>query len=186
MAYTAWSVVFGEQPTAAKWNQLGTNDAGFKDGTNIDTGAIIAAKIASGAVDGTKLSTGAILLGSTKITSNITTTSTSFVDATGLTSTVTVPAGGRSVLVMFEADRWACSTTGVGIYAQLLCDGVVIGTYTLTAHNTANGALPLMFFASNTPSSGSRVYKLQWKTDGGTITMTAGATQPAQLLVFAL
>lgn len=32
MAYTAWSVVYGEQPTAAKWNQLGANDAGFKDG----------------------------------------------------------------------------------------------------------------------------------------------------------
>lgn len=42
MAYTAWSVVFGEQPTAAKWNQLGANDAGFKDGTNIDNNAILA------------------------------------------------------------------------------------------------------------------------------------------------
>lgn len=41
MAYTAWSVVFGEQPTAAKWNQLGANDAGFKDGTNIDNNAIL-------------------------------------------------------------------------------------------------------------------------------------------------
>lgn len=40
MAYTAWSVVFGEQPTAAKWNQLGANDAGFKDATNIDALAI--------------------------------------------------------------------------------------------------------------------------------------------------
>lgn len=40
MAYTAWSVVYGEQPTAAKWNQLGANDAGFKDGTNIDNLAI--------------------------------------------------------------------------------------------------------------------------------------------------
>lgn len=29
MAYTAWSVVFGEQPSAAKWNQLGSNDAHF-------------------------------------------------------------------------------------------------------------------------------------------------------------
>lgn len=29
MTYTAWSVVFGEQPSAAKWNQLGTNDAHF-------------------------------------------------------------------------------------------------------------------------------------------------------------
>lgn len=35
MAYTAWSVVFGEQPTAAKWNQLGTNDAGLRDGSNM-------------------------------------------------------------------------------------------------------------------------------------------------------
>lgn len=47
MAYTAWSVVFGEQPTAAKWNQLGANDAGFKDGTNIDNLAILDRHIAA-------------------------------------------------------------------------------------------------------------------------------------------
>lgn len=41
MAYTAWSVVYGEQPTAAKWNQLGANDAGFRDGTNIDDNTIL-------------------------------------------------------------------------------------------------------------------------------------------------
>lgn len=29
MAYTSWSVVFGEQPSAAKWNILGSNDAHF-------------------------------------------------------------------------------------------------------------------------------------------------------------
>lgn len=29
MAYTAWSLVAGEQPTTAKWNILGTNDAYF-------------------------------------------------------------------------------------------------------------------------------------------------------------
>lgn len=29
MAYTAFSVVFGEQPSAAKWNTLGSNDAHF-------------------------------------------------------------------------------------------------------------------------------------------------------------
>lgn len=35
MAYVAWSVVFGEQPSAAKWNILGSNDASFNDGTGI-------------------------------------------------------------------------------------------------------------------------------------------------------
>ncbi len=29
MAYSSWSVVFGETPSAAKWNILGTNDAYF-------------------------------------------------------------------------------------------------------------------------------------------------------------
>lgn len=29
MAYASWSVSFGEQPSAAKWNILGTNDAFF-------------------------------------------------------------------------------------------------------------------------------------------------------------
>lgn len=55
MAYTAWSVVFGEQPTAAKWNQLGTNDAGFKDGTNIDNLAILNRHIADFAIEAKKM-----------------------------------------------------------------------------------------------------------------------------------
>lgn len=62
MAYTAWSVVFGEQPTAAKWNQLGTNDAGFKDGTNIDNLAITNAKLA-GSITYDKLASGTLVQG---------------------------------------------------------------------------------------------------------------------------
>jgi hypothetical protein len=56
MAYTAWSVVFGEQPTAAKWNQLGANDAGFKDGTNIDNLAILDRHIAANNLLANKIS----------------------------------------------------------------------------------------------------------------------------------
>lgn len=36
MAYQAWSVVFGEQPSAAKWNILGTNDARFESWITTD------------------------------------------------------------------------------------------------------------------------------------------------------
>lgn len=35
MAYTPWSVVYGEQPSATKWNILGQNDASFADGSGI-------------------------------------------------------------------------------------------------------------------------------------------------------
>jgi len=40
MAYASWSVVFGEQPSAAKWNILGTNDSFFNDqvGTDFSSG----------------------------------------------------------------------------------------------------------------------------------------------------
>lgn len=61
MAYTAWSVVYGEQPTAAKWNQLGANDAGFKDGTHIDDDAIIARHIANNAVSNAQMATDTFL-----------------------------------------------------------------------------------------------------------------------------
>lgn len=48
MAYQSWSVVFGEQPSAAKWNILGTNDASFNDGSGIANGAITPAKRSGG------------------------------------------------------------------------------------------------------------------------------------------
>ena len=40
MAYATWSVVFGEQPSASKWNILGTNDAFFYTYTGEGTNAI--------------------------------------------------------------------------------------------------------------------------------------------------
>lgn len=48
MAYAAWSVVFGEQPSAAKWNILGANDASFNDGTGIAASAITPEKLLTG------------------------------------------------------------------------------------------------------------------------------------------
>lgn len=40
MAYSAISFTFGEQPSAAKWNILGSNDSSFNDGTGIASDAI--------------------------------------------------------------------------------------------------------------------------------------------------
>lgn len=54
MAYAAWSVTAGEVPTSTKWNILGTNDAGFNDGTNIAAGAINNTHIAAAALVASK------------------------------------------------------------------------------------------------------------------------------------
>ncbi len=48
MAYASWSVTFGEQPSAAKWNILGTNDSSFNDGTGIAVSAITPEKLLTG------------------------------------------------------------------------------------------------------------------------------------------
>lgn len=48
MAYSAWSVVANEQPSVAKWNILGANDASFNDGTGIAVSAITPEKLLTG------------------------------------------------------------------------------------------------------------------------------------------
>lgn len=58
MAYQAWSVVFGEQPSASKWNILGTNDASFNDGSGIGDNAIIARHLSDGIVGSAEVATG--------------------------------------------------------------------------------------------------------------------------------
>lgn len=55
VTYVAWSVVFGEQPSAAKWNIIGTNMVGFNDGTALGDDIIHSRHIAwgdTGAVSG--------------------------------------------------------------------------------------------------------------------------------------
>lgn len=48
MAYASWSVSFGEQPSAAKWNIIGSNMAGFNDGSAIGASAITPEKLFTG------------------------------------------------------------------------------------------------------------------------------------------
>lgn len=70
MSYQSWSVVFGEQPSAAKWNILGTNDAAFNNGTGFAAGALgsDAASLANGIyVQGAKSIDGVLATGTTLI-----------------------------------------------------------------------------------------------------------------------
>ncbi len=53
--YAAWSVIAGEQPTAAKWNILGTNDASFNTGNGFNDNIIVTRHIADSQVTGAKI-----------------------------------------------------------------------------------------------------------------------------------
>lgn len=57
MTYTAWSVSYGEQPSSAKWNLLGANDASFNDGTGLPVGTCVqvAQNVTTAAATGTTI-----------------------------------------------------------------------------------------------------------------------------------
>jgi hypothetical protein len=105
MAYTSWSVIFGEIPSATKWNILGANDAAFNNGTGFATGAIATASLAANAI--TK---------ATQVWNNLTgasqsITSTSFVDVTGITGSLTTTGGDLLFIGTFSGYTGTTGTT---------------------------------------------------------------------------
>lgn len=130
MPYTAWSVIFGEQPSAAKWNQLGENDAGFKDGTNIDEGVILPAHL------------GDRLLASEQLGSQVQVTSTTPVDL--LTANITVSKDGARISILahhviqkITAAGWGSLLLYIDDVLQdfVIVDGVVSDWNILSLHH---------------------------------------------------
>lgn len=127
-------------------------------------------------------------LGYAEITSSVTTSSTSMVDATGLSSTVTIPSGGRDALITFHAPIFGITTaasvrlqvqiydvTGSAILMIGYCNivsGDFSSTFTLKARHSA-------------PAAGSRTYKVQFMTESGAVTarIYADSNSPAFILV---
>lgn len=126
-------------------------------------------------------------LGYAQITSNFTsTTVTTPIDVTSLTTTVTVPAGGRRIKVTAFSQAFnANGTVPKGVRCYILEDGTVINICNYDIYNTQAGyGIPMTVFASKIPSAGSHTYKVQMsQTTAGTMTTTAGATYPAFILV---
>lgn len=111
MAYAAWSVVFGEQPSASKWNILGTNDASFNDGTGIASSAITAVKL------GAHTGAGSLDVSTTGDKSVSTLTFTPRVVILFPNHTSSTSTGGISVGVMtsaFASSSAMAVNTGVG------------------------------------------------------------------------
>lgn len=180
MAYQSWSVVFGEQPSASKWNILGTNDASFNDGTGIGDDTIDSRHYVTNSIDGEHLATNTVRLGSST-TLGGTSTSTSFATATNGSIAVTVPAGGRSVLILFY----------ISVSENALLDWRVRKDATTTL---AQGRAPLnatggwtetvsAIVYDSAPSAGAHTYTFEFARATGAGTVTIGGGHMVVLLV---
>ena len=131
-------------------------------------------------IGNTDLSTSAITLGYAEITSQYQNTTYAGADITGLTTTVTVPSGGRRLKVTGFLPN-EVSSNAVDITLSIQEDGNTIGS---CVHGAATSRGIRTFIASKVASAGSHTYKIRWGGSGATtFTVDAAATAPAFILV---
>lgn len=170
MSYNAWSVIFGEVVSAAKWNILGTNDAAFNSG---------------GGVLGSGLATDAITLGYAQITSPfVGSATTSDQDITSLATTVTIPSGGRRIKItafIWYAGSSSAASSSLEIKIK---DGATVLAGQLVSTAGVSYGSPFNVMYSAVIAAGSHTYKVAVSNAGaGSPTVWAAATQPSFILV---
>ena len=185
--YTAVSFVTDELLTSTKMNLMGANDASFNNGNGFNDSAIITRHIATNAVDATKLATSAIKLGYAQITANFATSSTTYVQVTGLTAAVTIPAGGRMIEIEAYATSLGSGTAANGGVLSIWDGTVGSGTQLGQANSVpTSGVLNAFCIAKAyvTPSAGAKTYNIGLlASPGGTVTLINSATSPAYIIV---
>ncbi len=151
------------------------------DATTTAKGKLQLAGDLAGTAVAPTLSTSAITLGYAQITADITTTSTTAAQATGLTATVTIPAGGRRVkITAFTRRITNVNTTDIMLS---IWDGTVSSGTQLSQTNfyntTAGAGSTQTCIAIVTPASGSKTYNVGFHSAAGTTKIEAAATYPA-------
>lgn len=174
-----------------------TSNSGTVYGVGVTAGVIASAALLNtvntaalqvNSVGASNLATNAITLGYVQSTSDFTTTAGPS-DITGLSVTVTIPAGGRRIRITGFVGRGSASVANAGL-------GLIIYDVTASAQlaesdgatNASGNFVNLTAIAVISPSPGSRTYKLQFSNNGNAATVhTNGAVgQPTFILVEAI
>lgn len=171
---------------------VGTGVTTISSGNITDTRVLItvpangvnSTSLATNAVTGSKLATDAITLGYAHRTTDFTTTSTSESDITSLSTTVTVPAGGRRVEVTVYIP-WIEHTVSNANMVVAIYDGAtgIGGSHGNFAGANLRNQRTTM--AVHVPTAGSHTYKATIAPSGtaGTTKVAAGTTYPAFIIV---
>ncbi len=138
----------------------------------------VASSFADGAIAANALATSAITLGYSQLTSNVTASGSNQAFSTPLSASVTVPTGGRVLEIEFF-----CANAGGGANPNFaIWDGSPgIGTQIAQANISSAGFVICKAFV--TPAAGAKTYSVGTTTGSGTVTVNAGSTFPAYLVV---
>lgn len=178
------------QTVATNGTVYGVSITGGKiNGGAITANTIGSTALATNAVQASQLATNAITLGYAQITANTTTASATAVQITGLTATVTIPAGGRRVKITVfipNSSNTVVSTASYSIWDGTVGSGTQLAESRQT-HPLASGTnMSIMLAAVVTPAAGSKTYNAGVRVDAGTETNIASATAPPFILVEAI
>lgn len=163
----------------------------LQNGESLSASAISSTNIATNGVAAQNLATNAITLGYAQMTAaSFTTNSATPVQVTGLTVTVTIPAGGRRVRISVFSDGFTGGAAGavatVSIWDGTVGSGTKLSDAIMASPNT-NYLVPCYAIAIVTPSAGSKTYNVGAQNAGGsTTTIQASTVAPAFILVEAI
>ena len=174
------------EKTAA--NGVAIDGLTIKDGKLDTANSVVTANYTGNSVTAPKLATDAITIGYAQITTTITTTSTTSVQATGLTASVTIPSGGRTVEITAFIPRAQHNASTQYMVADIWDGTVGSGTklvdsaaYNVTV-NTGGGIYLSKVITG--ASAGAKTYNVGfYGTSANTSSITVSATSPAYILV---
>ena len=160
--------------------------------TYLTSGTITSTQIATNGVSAANLATNAITLGYAQITAAVASAAnTTWVQATGLTVTVTIPSGGRRIKITAYANGLNAATANnyasAGIWDGTVGSGTQLSFWrTVSTGTTVNYGMCMV--AVVTPSAGTKTYNvgLQGTAAPSTTTLDANSAYPAFILVEAI
>ena len=153
MAYVATNFVFGEQPSAAKWNQLTANDAAFNNGTGIPSANSSSATV----------------------TTLEATASTSYTDLSTTGPSVTVTVGSTGMVIIGIGCYTISNTSGAINFYSFVASGANTISAGTSPYNVQYQSFAINAFNESGCSwlitglnAGSTTFKMQYKTNSGT------------------
>lgn len=141
--------------------------------------AVTTAKVNDGAITGAKLDTDAIIQDYDTRDTNVATSSTSAVQISGLSNTITVESG-KKVRIRFFGPS-VVNTTKASVYISIWNGTVGSGTQLQESRHvleTSTSAMPAICEAFVTGLSGSQTFNAAIRVSGGTGTVAGASTAP--------